>query len=142
MARRRLADSEGLTLLELTIALSIFAIMLGVAAQGLVSSYASLKVQEQRSEAAHLCRSVLDNMREFRGENPDTFPQSLMDQWPSGTPIEGIAAANHTSLNEYEVTASYGEAGAAPLPVTVQVSWKDHRGRPVTFAVSTLLTDR
>lgn len=142
MARRRIADNEGLTLLELTLALSIFAIMLGVAAQGLMSSYSSLKVQEQRSEAAHLCRSVLDTMREYRDENPDTFPVSVVERWPSGTPIGDIAAASHSSLNEYEVTASYGDPNAAPFPVTVQVTWKDHQGRPVAFAVSTLMSER
>lgn len=141
MAERRWTDKQGLTLLELTVALSIFTIMLGVAAQGLVTAYSSLKVQEQRSEAAHLCRSVLDRMREFRDAHSDSFPESLMEQWPSGSAIEGIEAASQTSLNEYEVTVSYGDPGASPLPVTVQVSWKDHQGRPVTFSVSTLMSE-
>jgi prepilin-type N-terminal cleavage/methylation domain-containing protein len=136
-----MAANDGVTLLELTIALSIFAIVMGAAAQGLVASYSSLKVQEQRAEAAHLCRSVLDHMREFRDNNAATFPDSLTQHWPAGSPIEGITAAAETSLNEYELTVSYGDAGAAPLPVTVQVAWKDHQGRPISFSVTTLLSE-
>jgi len=134
LRRRR---ESGTTLLELTFALALFAIIMGSAAQTLVTYYASLDLQNQRNVAAQHCRAVLSDMRALRDAGTGDFPDVIVEQWPNGSEVVGLG----TMLNEV-VTVTYEDDTADPLVVTVQSSWLDMRGRSFSMQVSTVLTNR
>ena len=130
-------DNAGLTLLELTIAVAIFVIILGTAAQALISFHFAQDMQQQRGAAAHNMRSVLSSMRNARDANPDSFPEAITTQWP-----DGVTLANEgTELGE-AIMVAYTDATANPLEVTITSSWSDMRGRAMSLSLSTVLTNR
>jgi len=126
----------GLSLLELTLALALFTIVLGMTAQGLISYNVALLTQTQRTVALSECRSVLDDMRAVRDANPDNFPEAVTDRWPNGAAVAG------GPLRGQVRTVRYTDPEANPLEIEVRVQWQDLRGRPVSQSLSTVLTDR
>ena len=68
----KISRNGGVSLLEVTMAVAIFAVAVGVAAQGLISFYASMDVQNQRVMAANQCRALLSDMRNIRDANPNS----------------------------------------------------------------------
>lgn len=54
----------GFSLLELTIAIAILMTILSITAQGLVSSHAVMRLQNQRNDAMNSCRAVISNLRQ------------------------------------------------------------------------------
>ncbi len=137
MPRTRQGREQGFTLLELTLAVAIFAIVLGSTAQVLVSHYATLDLQQQRSTAVQLCRGVLSDMRAARDANPDDFPGAIVEMWPNDVQIDGTGL-----LRDEQVSVVYADQTANPLDVRVTVSWSDLRGRPVQSSLATMLTDQ
>ncbi|HOJ34092.1 MAG TPA: prepilin-type N-terminal cleavage/methylation domain-containing protein [Candidatus Hydrogenedentes bacterium] len=127
----------GLTLLELTLAIALFAIVLAAAAQALISYHSALTLQRQRNEAVLHCRSVISEMRNVRENNPGDFPNAILSRWPNG----GVVAGFNT-LPQEQIVVAYTDVNANPLEVIVTCSWVDLRGRPAIATVSTLLTDR
>lgn len=128
---------KGFTLLELTLALAVFMVMLGAAAQCLVSYYAALDMQRQRDAAAQHCLSVLSQMRQVRANNTNDFPNALLTQWPDAGAVGGIG-----TLRSEQVTVDYTDVNANPLEVQVTSQWQDNQGRNLTFSVTSLLTDQ
>ena len=134
---RRLKEKQGVTLLELTIAMAIFTVVLGATAQALVSYYVALDTQNQRHTAVRNCTGIVSNMRDVRDANPDGFPGAVVALWPDGSEVEGAG-----SLPQESITVDYVNPNANPLEITIRSQWVDLRGRPVTLNVSTMLTDR
>jgi len=66
------SSQEGFTLIEIMIALTIFAVTLGVAAQGLTYGYSLVRLQTQRVVAANDCRVVISGLRNVVAADPDT----------------------------------------------------------------------
>ncbi len=126
----------GLSLLELTLALALFSIVLGMAAQGLISYNVALMTQTQRTVALSECRSVLDGMRAVRDANPGNFPEAVTERWPNGRTEAGGPLRGQTRV------VRYTDPEANPLEVEVRIQWRDLRGRPVFQSLSTVLTDR
>jgi len=152
MKKRRLFhDEQGVTLIEITLAVAILAGVIGVTAQSLMSFYLSIDMQEQRMEAVAACRSVMDSLREKRGEFTDDFPEGLLtwidsqnaDSW------EGYLADNseHVQLAEQTLVVDcYNEDGEVagdgdnPIVVHVTSNWLDRKGRPLSATVVSMLT--
>ncbi len=137
MVYRSRRGQEGLTLLELTIAVALFAIVLGAAAQALISYHSALTLQRQRNEALLHCRSVINEMRNVRESNPNDFPNAILSRWPNG----GVVAGFNT-LPQEQITVAYTDVNANPLEVVVTCTWRDMRNRPASVSLSTMLTDR
>lgn len=136
MRRRRWSHCEGLTLLELTIAIALFAIVMGATAQALVTYYVHLHTQQQRSAAMAQCTSIISRMREFRDNSPGQFPASVVQEWPDGTEI-----AADEILPSGVIEIDYRDTTANPLEVVVTCRWQDLRNRPVRVTMATVLTD-
>jgi len=130
-------SERGMTLVELTLAVAIFVMVLGATAQSLISYYVALDIQDQRVVATRHCVGVLNTIRDFRDNSPGTFPTAITDRWPSGAEVGGVA-----SLPQEAVVVTYTDPASNPLEVVVASTWKDLRGRQVTARVSTRLTDK
>lgn len=128
---------SGFTLLELTIALALFLIVLGVVAQGLIAFYLVMDVQHQRTAAAQIFRGVFADMRAVRDANPGLFPDAVCEAYPDGSTVPGPGL-----LPNEAIVVRYADDGANPLEVTLTLNWTDLRGRPVQETMATLLTDR
>ncbi len=79
---------RGFTLFEIVISLAIFAVTLGVTAQGLGYAYGLVNLQKQRVTADNDCRVVISGLRQVVAADPDTtacpdtsqkFPCLLLD---------------------------------------------------------------
>ena len=144
-------DEQGVTLIEITLAVAIFAGVIGVTAQSLMSFYVSIDMQEQRMEGVAACRSVMDSLREKRVQFKNDFPQGLLtwietnndDSW------EDYLADNseHVQLAEQTLEVDcYNEAGDIagdgdnPIVVHVTTNWLDRKGRPLSATVVSMLT--
>lgn len=129
--------AAGFTLLEVMLAGAVFLLVMGAAAQALVSYYVALDVQNQRNTAIQNCRAVLVDMRRVRDTAPADFPEAILDNWPDGQVVEGLR-----HLPGEVMSVDYADPTANPLDVTVTCQWNDLRGRGVRVSVSSLLTDR
>jgi len=145
MRLTRTTRNEGFTLLELTLAVAVFAVAIGVAAQSLISFYATMDMQHQRTVALQHCRAVLSDMRSVRDAHPNTeelptnFQTAVLAQFPEATIMTGPPELANA---EVEITYEDPNATANPLAPTVTVRWQDLRGRQLSAAASTALTDQ
>lgn len=135
--KSRMREESGLTLLEVAMAMGLFAVVMAVAAQILVGFSGAMEVQEQRQEAIQHCRAILAQMRRDRDASVLPFPDQVLAIWPDGREVNNPA---FTSLDNEVITIEYADDGADPLRVTITSAWTDMRGRPAATSVSTLLT--
>jgi len=149
----RRPNTQGVTLLELTVAIALFAIILAGAAQVLISFYAGMDMQQQRHIASQNCVAVLNAMRQERdieskrsADNRLGFPEALTARWPNGQEIDPITDEEgqqvYPSLPEESIMVRYTDPDANPIEVTVESSWTDLRGGTMRYSLSTLITDR
>ncbi len=139
-ARKRSAKwtaTAGMTLLEVTFAMASLAIVMAGAAQGLVTYHEHMELQRQRTTAMESCRTVISQMRTIRDANINDFPNAILAVFPDETAVAGFGA-----LTNQQVTVDYADPGANPLAANVICTWSDLRGRPVTFTMTSLITDR
>jgi prepilin-type N-terminal cleavage/methylation domain-containing protein len=149
---RLIQDQRGVTLIEITLAVAIFAGVIGVTAQSLMSFYVSIDMQEQRMEGVAACRSVMDSLREKRIEFKNNFPTGLLtwidnqnaDSWENYLADNG----KHVQLADQTlVVECFNEAGEAagegdnPIVVHVTTNWLDRKGRPLSATVVSMLTN-
>jgi prepilin-type N-terminal cleavage/methylation domain-containing protein len=144
-------DNEGMSLLEVTMAVAIFAVVIGITAQSLGSYYVSIDLHEQRIEAAQAARTVLAACREKCKETKDDFPAAFLawvedqqdDGWQEFLRADDKHLAAH-ALN-VETLDSQGEGAQAddnPIVVRVTSSWDDRRGRAMRSVLVTAFTDQ
>ena len=143
----RYRANQGFTLLELTLALAIFVVILGATAQVLVSYYVALDAQRQRTANTQNMEAIISSMRQVRDANPDNFPQALYTQWPNGTVIAGSANARvmreSITVNYFDAnTNAVAGATTNPLLVVLRSTFIDKRNRPINNVLSTALTNR
>lgn len=157
MGARKLGARSGVTLMEVTLAVAIFAVAIAMSAQALISFYAALDVQEQRVEAMQAARSVLAEVRQvrrdFQGEN-DAFDWNGLLNWFSENEEAGWEeflrdepGMNYLPNHEITVTVrnmdgDVAQPGDNPIEVTVQSSWTDLRGRPASVNVVSVFSER
>ena len=150
--RRLLRDNRGVSLMEVTLAVAIFAGVIGVTAQSLASFYVSIDLQEQRMEAALSCRTVIDAIRERRVQYKDDFPGDLLGWIEAGNEADWAEFlannSEHVELDEQSIeVACYNTNGDAagvadnPIMVDVTTTWKDRKGRDMSASIMTMLTD-
>jgi len=135
---------QGFALLELTLAVSIFVVAIGIASQALISFYTCMDLQKQRTIAVNECRSILSDMRALRTTNPNTaedptnFQTAVLSLYPDGEEDEGPGhLRNSTMLITYEQAS----ADTNPLVPTVTIRWTSLTGHPVQVAISSALVD-
>jgi prepilin-type N-terminal cleavage/methylation domain-containing protein len=170
MRLTRFVQNAGMSLLEITIAMAIFAVVMGVTATSLASFYTTMDIQEQRIEAMQASRGVLDALREKRGEFVDVglaqtsdFPVGLLDwieeqnaeAWPGFVRefqrdiATGVVSTTKVELLDHVITVECTDVNGAPAgagdnPIQVRVisTWKDRRGHPLQVELVSLLSDR
>lgn len=143
---------RGMSLMEVTMAVAIFAAVIAVTAQSLVSFYVSIDMQKQRIEAANSCKAVMALLREKRDETSADFPDTFLG-WVSAQQNEGWTDFLKTEdagirLREHTITVQclslagdVAAAGDNPIRVHVTSRWLDRRGRPMRAELVTALTD-
>lgn len=148
---RIISDQAGVTLIEITLAIAIFAGVIGVTAQSLMSFYVAVDVQEQRMEAVRACQSVMDGLREKRVEFKNNFPAGLLT-WVETNNESSWADyladnSEHVELAEQTLEVDcFNEAGEAadggdnPIVVHVTTNWLDRKGRRLSATVVSMLT--
>jgi len=133
----RLRDEAGLTLLEVSLSMALFAVVMSVAAQVLLGFSGAMDVQEQRQEAVQHCRAVLAQIRQDRDTSVLPFPGQITAIWNDGREVTDPTIV---TLDNEVITVDYADDAADPLRVTITAEWTDMRGRPARTSVSTLLT--
>ena len=142
--KRTVVAHQGFALLELTLAVSIFVVVIGIASQALVSFYTCMDLQKQRTVAVNECRSILSEMRALRTTNPNTtedpinFQSAVLDQYPDGEETDG--PDNLRNARRF-VTYEEASADANPLVPTVTIQWTSLTGHTVQVAISSALVD-
>lgn len=150
---RLLSDERGVTLMEITLAVAIFAGVIGVTAHSLMSFYVSIDMQEQRMEAVSACRSVMDGLREKRYEFDETFPADFLAWVEEGNEADWASYladnTDHVELDSQTITVTCFDmegnaAGPDDNPIMVQVTtdWLDRKGRAMSATVLSALTDQ
>jgi type II secretory pathway pseudopilin PulG len=151
--RRVLQENRGVSLMEVTLAVAIFAGVIAVTAQSLASFYVSIDLQEQRMEAALSCRTVMDAIREKRVQYEDEFPGDLLGWVESGNDAEWAEFladnGDHVELDEQSIEVACfntngDAAGAADNPIMIHVTttWRDRKGREMSASLMSILTDQ
>lgn len=148
---------RGFTLIEVTIAVAIFAVVLGISAQALGAFYSSVSMQKQRVEATQAARAVINAAREKRTEYQkadNSFDWNAMLAWFTAqnnsnwsnylrTPAKGGSLTGHTLNVTLQNTAGQPPAsGDTPLVLRVTSTWTGHRGRAMSTTVTSLLGER
>jgi prepilin-type N-terminal cleavage/methylation domain-containing protein len=136
-ARKRRSANDGFTLLELTFAVALMAIILAIAAQALIQYHVSMDMQQQRNLAAQQCRAIMESMRAYRDTEMTVFPADILEQWP-----DGAAVAWQGGLGpDEQFVVGYTDPAANPLEVTITCTWRDRQDRPIQFTLTSMLTD-
>lgn len=147
-------NSEGFTLLEVTFAVAIFVVAMGLAAQSLTSFSAQMRLQDERMVAANVCKSALSNMRELRDGTPAdgdfhavvtaVFPEGAEFAANTGWTMPGSTTPYVWDLRDSRVRVNYNAppAGTNLLVPTISVEWKGLRGYMYVHSITTALADR
>lgn len=149
--------NEGLTLIEIMIAVAIFAFVVGVTAVTLVSSHNNLQVQRERIQALHTCRAVIEAIREKRKDfavGSDSFNWEGFYAWINGRTsndwLSMVSVENHPipipslQINVVCRNMNGNPAGGSdnPVQVFVTATWTSIRGHTIRDTVATILTSR
>lgn len=156
MKCRRLRGQSGVTLMEVTLAIAIFAVVISVSAQSLMGFYAAIDLQKQRVEALQSARAVLSDIRLKRQEfelPDDVFDwDGLMgwiddgndDGWQNYLRINGANALREHTLDvvALDMDGNPAEAGDDPVELQVVTTWQDLRGRTISAVVATIISEK
>ena len=152
MPKPGLKTTAGFTLLEVTLAVAIFAAVIGVTAQSLMSFYATMDMQEQRVEAINTGRSVMSAVRDKRYEVSGDFPGGLitwLNENNSSHWAEFATATPETGgLKDFVINVTCkdmagGDAGDGdnPVQIVVNATWSDLKGRSIAVSLGSVITN-
>lgn len=144
MNRQRKPSIAGFTLIEVTIAVALLALVLTAAAQALVTNYSAMDVLDKKNDALLNCRGILSQMRQLRDTTPGAFPAVITDRWPDGASTSdavSVFLAADISLPGEVLTVTYVDATANPLDVIITSRWIRVDGGQATTMLSTTLTN-
>ena len=157
MKRKRLSSNSGVTLIEVTLSVAIFAAVIAMSAQALAGFYATSETQEQRVEALQAARAVLSEIRLRRvdfetaddGYNWAGMLAWIADREALGWPnyVRDAQGANplraHSlSVRVTDINGEQADPGDDPLQVQVSSAWQDMRGRPISLSLNTVISER
>ena len=132
MDPQRRSGAHGFTLVELMIAIAIFASALVSLVGAYIGFFILSETSRTREIATADAQSLLERMR-----NISPFTNGAVQaQFPGGTPVAGYA-----NLSNEQVVVTYPNPAAVPLEVRVQVNW-DLRARPLSLQLSGLMRGR
>lgn len=138
----RQAD-EGLTLVEVTLAVAIFAIVIALASQALMSFYVGLDIQEQRVEAMRVCKDLMGAVRTARRDHAAGDFDALT-AWVEAKNEEMWAefyrySQDHEELKDQAISVECALTGGGLLEVRAACGWTDRAGRRQELQLTTLL---
>jgi prepilin-type N-terminal cleavage/methylation domain-containing protein len=155
---RRVRGEQGFSLIEVMMAIGLFAVVAGMAATSLSSFYVTMDMQQQRVEAVNSCREVLGAIREKRGEFMGAnnvfnragwlawITQNNTANWAAflkvGTDGHVIMDNQKISVTCLNAAGAQAGSGDSPLEVHVMVDWTDRARHPLEAEVVSLLADR
>lgn len=159
MPRRKLSGTSGVTLIEVTVAVAIFAVVIAVSAQTIISTYVGISVQKDRVAAMNSCRTILNACREKRGEYRAAEENSMVNwtnyftwintqntaNWSTYlTEVDGTAALKSHTMNVQLRNMTGGAATTADNPIEVHVvaTWRDAKNRTMTARLVSRMSDR
>ncbi|HPO15672.1 MAG TPA: hypothetical protein PLI09_19680 [Candidatus Hydrogenedentes bacterium] len=153
---KKILHNQGMALMEMMLAVGIFAVVVGVTATALSSFYVNMDSQQQRMIAVQSCQSVLGAIREKRAEYVDQ--NDLMDragflnwiaekgqeQWSEylTSPSNGGLTNHQLTVDCRNAAGSPATAADSPIEVYATASWLDRAGRPMRIQLATILADR
>jgi len=152
----RLRGNSGVTLIEVTLSIAIFAVVISVSAQSLMGFYAAIDIQEQRVEAIQAARAILSDIRLKRedfnlpndgydwaallawinAQNDAGWAQHLRDDGPNALPSHSL------SVTASDLEGNPAEANDNPIEIEVTTTWQDLRGRTTSSTVATIISER
>lgn len=155
MAGKQFCRVRGMALMEVMMAVGIFAVVVGVTATSLSSFYTAIDAQQQRMEAVQSCRAVLGVIREKRAQY---VTNEVMDRASFLSWIDASNTARWTayltsstsgglkdqtlSVTCYNMSGATAAATDTPIELHVISTWTDIAKRPMTAQVVTMLADR
>ncbi len=157
MTTKVLKRTSGVTLMEVTLAVAIFAVAIAMSAQALISFYAAIDVQKQRVEAVQSARSILATVRQKRQDfqlDNDVYNWNGFLNWFSTKEQEGWLEylrndPGNNYLPNHEITVTVlntdgeaAEAGDDPIEVHVRSEWTDLRGRTASAEIVGMFSER
>ena len=151
------SNQSGVTLLEIMVAMGIFAVVVGISAASLTSFYASMETQKERIAAAQSCRGVINLARQMRAEfyhvvpDQNRFPEDWQawlngknqQNWPDFTSSPGyeVRLRDHSIVAQvYDLNGDEISSNTNPVVLHVRASWRDARGRMMDAYIATILS--
>lgn len=138
-------SSNGFTLVELMIAVLIFASAVVIMLLAFVSAEALTESSRNLTQAVEDAQTVMERIRDDLQSSADpeafvaAFPESTYEDWVIDQQ-NGDTQFNDLTNEAVEVT--YGDAGEDPLPISVEISWEERGGRQRSTVIETQMTRR
>lgn len=123
----------GFTLVEIVVALGIFATSVVVLMAVYVSIATLRESNRNTTQAMADARSVLEAMRD---RSVSGLASVTAVDWMEWAQDNGL-----TSLQDEEITVTYADEEDDPLEISIQVNWTE-RGRTRSAVLNTLMTQR
>jgi prepilin-type N-terminal cleavage/methylation domain-containing protein len=124
--RRRLSSDEGLTLVEMIVALFILGVILAALASTLSTSMRQIVTSESRLMASQLANEVLEELHAWDWDDLDSFPTTRTFtrrnvEFTVASQVEWIdvaAVAGDENYREFTVEVSWGDRGTTRSIIT------------------------
>lgn len=157
MPGERLKRNSGITLVEVTFAIAIFAVAIAMSAQAMMSFYATTDLQGQRISAMQANQAVIALIRQKRAdyqEANDAFNWGNYITWIKAqqtakwTPFlktkaaSGILPGHKITVTLLALDGSAAVAGNDPIEVHVRSTWTDLRGRTASAELVAAISER
>lgn len=128
------SSEAGFTILELTIAMGVLALVMVGLMAAVTNSFSIVQLSSDRTPAIKEAQIALNNLK-LSASQAAVFPGDVVAAFPVG-----VVFPPRTTLPGQIVTVSYVDPLADPLFVTVTVQWTNVQGRPLRESLSTVLT--
>lgn len=146
-------NTAGMSLLEVVLAIAIFAAVIGVTAQSLASFYVAIDLQEQRINGLQAARAVMSAIRERRDTFQQNFPDSLIawvsennDLYWDDYLVDNSAheqLRNHSiQVDVFDLEGNAPSSGESPVQIFVRSTWLDRRNRPIQAELVSVFNDQ